>query len=711
MSTDAVSAHIQAAVQRICSHCAGDVIKLAAPLGLGKPNVLLNALYQRVRSDPQQPLQVFTALALARPRGSSELEQRFLRGFSDRHFGADYPDLQMLDDLRAGSLPAHVSISEFYLQSGAWLGVAQAQRHYTSLNYTHVARTLAHSGINVLTVLVAEQQGRYSLSCNPDLTLDLLDAIAAEGKPRPLVIGCVHPQLPFMPNDAEVPAGLFDLIVPAAAHAHRLFALPREAVSPSEHALGVLASALVRDGGSLQIGIGALADALVHGCLLRQREPAAYAGLLQRLAPTATELIREVGGTQPFRDGLYGASEMVMDGFMHLVDAGIVRRRVYDHLGVQQAINAGRIGHVLAEGAISAMRDGGFLPARLDEDAVAALCRFGVLPEGVRADGRELLLADGQLLANDLDLPVTRRALDLLVAGRALRGGQILAGAFFLGSTVLYQWLRELPAALREQINMTRVSAINQLYGEREALDAAQRHDARFFNTTMMVTLSGAAVSDGLENGQVVSGVGGQYNFVAMAHALRDGRSILLLRAVRHGSAGLVSNIVWNHGHCTIPRHLRDLVVTEYGIADLRGKNDEEVAMAMIEVADSRFQAQLVQTAIRAGKLRDDYQVPAHAARNFPQRLAESLRESGLGFATFPFGSDFDAQDLRLVGALKKLKASTSSWHGKLLTLVRAWLAGTPEPALQPLLARLQLDAPTSSRERLLARLVAQALR
>ena len=71
------------------------------------------------------------------------------------------------------------------------------------------------------------------------------------------------------------------------------------------------------------------------------------------------------------------------------------------------------------------------------------------------------------------------------------------------------------------------------MYGGREALDALQRRDARFFNICMMATALGAAVSDGLENGQVVSGVGGQYNFVAMAHALEGGRSILMLRSTR----------------------------------------------------------------------------------------------------------------------------------------------------------------------------------
>jgi hypothetical protein len=61
--------------------------------------------------------------------------------------------------------------------------------------------------------------------------------------------------------------------------------------------------------------------------------------------------------------------------------------------------------------------------------------------------------------------------------------------------------------------------------------EAGAARKARFMNTTMKVTLLGAAASDALESGQVVSGVGGQYNFVAMAHALPDARSILMLRA------------------------------------------------------------------------------------------------------------------------------------------------------------------------------------
>ena len=80
---------------------------------------------------------------------------------------------------------------------------------------------------------------------------------------------------------------------------------------------------------------------------------------------------------------------------------------------------------------------------------------------------------------------------------------------------------------------MRRISEINQLYGNHEPLERLQRVGSRFFNTCMMATALGDAVSDGLEDGRIVSGVGGQYNFVAMAHALEDARSVLMFRSQR----------------------------------------------------------------------------------------------------------------------------------------------------------------------------------
>jgi hypothetical protein len=221
----------------------------------------------------------------------------------------------------------------------------------------------------------------------------------------------------------------------------------------------------------------------------------------------------------------------------------------------------------------------------------------------------------------------------------------------------------------------------------------------------MMATLLGAVVSDGLEDGRVVSGVGGQYNFVAQSFALEDARSIIMLRATR-SSGRLTSNIVWRYGHTTIPRHLRDVVVTEYGVADLRGKSDRDVITATLAVTDSRFQDELLRQAKDAGKIERGYQIPAAQRDNSPERIARALtpaREAGL-LPTFPFGSDFTAAEQRLLPALQTLQSS-SPWQ-----LARLAARGLAADNDHDALARMDLARPATVKQRLYAALLRGAL-
>ena len=126
--------------------------------------------------------------------------------------------------------------------------------------------------------------------------------------------------------------------------------------------------------------------------------------------------------------------------------------------------------------------------------------------------------------------------LDLIRAGVLKRevDGALLHAGFFVGSHAFYRALREMPATEREKLQMKAIGFVNELYGDEDGKRRA-RVKARFINTAMMTTLLGAVVSDTLADGKVVSGVGGQYNFVAQAFALPDARSIIMLRATRDG--------------------------------------------------------------------------------------------------------------------------------------------------------------------------------
>jgi Acetyl-CoA hydrolase/transferase C-terminal domain len=288
--------------------------------------------------------------------------------------------------------------------------------------------------------------------------------------------------------------------------------------------------------------------------------------------------------------------------------------------------------------------------------------------------------------------------------------GAILHGAFFLGPKSFYRALRDMTPEQIAKIQMMPVSFTNELYGEEDSKRRA-RVDARFVNNAMMATLMGAAVSDGLENGQVVSGVGGQYNFVAQAFALAGARSILAVEAARQAGARAQSNIRWRYGHETIPRHLRDIVVTEYGVADLRGKSDADVIAAMLQVADSRFQDDLARAAKDAGKLPKNFEIPSAYRENFPQRIAAALkpaREAGL-LPSFPFGSDFTDVEQRLIPALQILQQAQRA-PLRLAGLLWQGLTQAPDAADRECLARLGLDQPARWPERAYRTLVAAAL-
>ena len=357
-----------------------------------------------------------------------------------------------------------------------------------------------------------------------------------------------------------------------------------------------------------------------------------------------------------FEHGLYGCSEMFVNGFLRLIEAGVIRREVFHDLCLQTLLNEKRISVIVSPDTLAALLEKGRIHSPLRAGDVEFLKHFGILRREVTwAEGE--VVYEGKCYSSDIANPSSLQAIGAQLMGKRLTHGMFMHGGFFLGPEDFYQRLRTMPAEKLAHIEMHRIDFINQLYGHGD-IARAQRRKARFINTTMMVTLLGAAVSDGLDSGAVVSGVGGQYNFVAMAHALPDARSILLVRATRESKGEVQSNIVWNYGHTTIPRHLRDIVITEYGIADLRGQPDAEVIRRLIAVADSRFQDELVDVAKKNRKLPASYEVPEQFRQNLPELLESKLRPwkaSGL-IPDYPFGTDLTGDEMTMVAALQKLK-------------------------------------------------------
>src|SRR5262249_21365340 len=110
-----------------------------------------------------------------------------------------------------------------------------AQQHYISANYTHALQYVLDRSVNVIGQLVAnraDESHPYSLSCNPDLTLDLL-ALRREKHTNFVFAGEVNSELPFMRGDAAISGGELDFLLDGPSTDFPLFAPPRELPSPT----------------------------------------------------------------------------------------------------------------------------------------------------------------------------------------------------------------------------------------------------------------------------------------------------------------------------------------------------------------------------------------------------------------------------------------------------------------------------------------------
>lgn len=718
-----ITSDVEKAVDNMINYLNKNII-FSMPLALGKPVLLINELYRRAKEDPEIKLKIVTALALERPRGSSELESRFLKPLGSRIFDGT-PEFDYMLDFREGKLPNNVEIYEIFNKAGGYLHNPVAQRNHICSNYTHAVRDGLDFGANAFGMLVSSKiiKGKrmYSMGCNTDITLEIFDEVkklrANADQSREdfkyIIMAEVNDNLPFMYGDAVVSEENFDVLLSGPQYQYKLFGPPKDAVAVKDHFIGLNVSVLVRDGGTIQVGIGALGDAISSGLIMRNDHNEVYndvlrnAGIMDRYGA----LIEKIGGTGTFEKGLYGSSEMFVDAFMQMYKSGILKREVYDSVPIMKLLNSGKITQEKIPANILELLLGlNAIEPVITKENFDFLTKFGILKQGLKYskgsiyDGKKKYSAD---LSSKTKLASLKKLL-----GTKLLNGQVICGAFFIGPRAFYNALNEMSEEERSRFGMSGVNKVNQLYGDEE-LRTLQRKDGRFINAGMIANVLGAITSDQLEDGRVISGIGGQYNFVAMAHALRDARLIVMIRSTRGSGKTLKSNIVYNYGHCTIPKHLRDIVVTEYGIADLRGKPDWEVIARMINIADSRFQDDLVKKAKKIGKLPPDYEIPEQYRNNYPETLEKILKpyqEAGY-FKVFPFGTDLTADDIELGASLKALKAMSANTPRKMITgLAAEMFRKIPEKANKHL-SYMELDNPSNLKEKIMRKIVVLALR
>lgn len=153
---------------------------------------------------------------------------------------------------------------------------------------------------------------------------------------------------------------------------------------------------------------------------------------------------------------------------------------------------------------------------------------------------------------------------------------------FAMGSRKFYEWLDENPL-----IEAYPVDYVNN------PMIAGRNDNLVSINSALSVDLLGQVAADTLGPTQF-SGVGGQVDFVRGAANSKGGRSIIALPATAaKGNLSRICTALDKGQAVTTSRHDVDYVVTEFGIAHLKGKTNLQRTEALIDIAAPQFRDDL----------------------------------------------------------------------------------------------------------------------
>ncbi len=226
--------------------------------------------------------------------------------------------------------------------------------------------------------------------------------------------------------------------------------------------------------------------------------------------------------------------------------------------------------------------------ATLIPDGATLQTGIGEIPDAVLAslaNRRDLgvhteMLSDGVMKLAEAGVITGRR--------KTLLPGKMVT-SFVMGSRALYEWVHDHPGIELRPSEFTNDPAV------------ISRHDNMVsINSAVAIDLTGQVAADSV-GGRFFSGIGGQVDFIRGAARSRGGKAILALRSTANPKkAGIVSRIVpaleQGAGVVTSRGDVR-WVVTEYGVADLWGRNIRERATALIGIAHPDYRSELMDAA------------------------------------------------------------------------------------------------------------------
>ena len=279
--------------------------------------------------------------------------------------------------------------------------------------------------------------------------------------------------------------------------------------------------------------------------------------------PRARVVIAEVNAMAPVTNGQTDVSTGDIDHVVH-----VSRKLVEMRTGMPGAVEA-QIGENVA---------------RLVPDGATIQVGLGMLPDAVLmalVGKKELGLHSGT---------IGDRVVDLIEAGVITNrrkpidtGLGVTAG--LLGSERLYKFAHRNATLHLRSPRYTHDTVVH-----------AQIPNLIGINTALEVDLTGQMNAE-VVNGRHLGMVGGHADFMRGCLRSKGGRGIIALGSTARG--GTVSSIVTrlHDGVVTTSRSDADIVVTEYGMAELRGRTLSERAKALIAIAHPKFRRELTEAA------------------------------------------------------------------------------------------------------------------
>lgn len=165
---------------------------------------------------------------------------------------------------------------------------------------------------------------------------------------------------------------------------------------------------------------------------------------------------------------------------------------------------------------------------------------------------------------------------------KVVNNGRTVLGAAF-GSKILCDYINN-----NTSVEMHPIDYVNN------PIEIAKNDNMVSINSCLQVDLLGQVVSDTIGLSQF-SAVGGQVDFVRGATMSKGGRSIIAMPSTaRKGTVSRIVPIITEGSAVTTPRNDVNYVVTEYGIAQLKGKTLKERTKELIRISHPKFRPALV---------------------------------------------------------------------------------------------------------------------